>query len=63
MEKVCRVLKKVYVYTVQSMSGIPSHGKGGGLAGWIHFTTPLYKQDLLFSSVDRDRNWCVETSE
>lgn len=43
-------------------SGIPSHGKGRDLAGWIHFT-PLYKQDLLSSSVTRDRNWCVETSE
>lgn len=32
MEEVCQVLMKVCVYIVQSTSGSPSHGRGGGLA-------------------------------
>lgn len=56
------VEESICLYSAEHVR-ITSHGKGGDLAGWIHFTTPLYKQDLHSSSVDRDRNRCVETSE
>ena len=47
MEEVRQVMK-MWVYTTQSVSGSPSHGKGGGLARMDSAYNALYNQDPFY---------------